>query len=356
MSSTSNQPTGAPPAQPNFHQEIAVDETVGRDDDDLDSALGSDASVRSTSVTSSIYSYRFENGRRYHAYRDGKYLLPNDEAEQDRLDLHHHVFSLVLSGRLFRAPINNPQRVLDFGTGTGMWAIDMADDFASAVVIGTDLSPIQPDVVPPNCIFYVDDFESEWTFGPDEAFDFIHGRGIGGSVNDFGLLYSRIYRNLKPGGWVEVDEYESYISSDDDPNLEKIPNITKWLALCNEASAKFGKSISIAPEQKQYMIDAGFHNVRDDIYKVPIGTWPAEPRLKEIGMYQREHVLLCVESFTLGLLGRVMGWSNDECQVLMAEVRRELRDPKLRLYTVFHFVIGRRPEPAGKDLDQHSHT
>jgi trans-aconitate methyltransferase len=178
------------------------------------------------------------------------------------------VYSLVLGGRLFRAPISNPQRVLDIGTGTGMWAIDMADEFASAAVIGTDLSPIQPGMVPPNCVFYVDDFDSEWTFGPDEAFDFIHGRGIGGSVNDFGLLYSRIYDNLKPGGWVEIQEHETNIYSDNDPNLEKVPNLVKCTALCNEASARFGKSISIASEQKQHMIDAGFHDVRDDIYKV----------------------------------------------------------------------------------------
>jgi hypothetical protein len=60
-------------------------------------------------------------------------------------------------------------------------------------------------------------------------------------------------------------------------------------------------------------------------------------------MYNRENVLLSVASFTPGLLGRVFGWSNDECQVLMAEVRRELRDPTLRLYATYRFVYGKRP-------------
>lgn len=53
----------------------------------------------------------------------GNYLTlkqPNDEQEQDRMDLLHHVFLLVLGGRLHRAPIpKHPQRVLDLGTGTG---------------------------------------------------------------------------------------------------------------------------------------------------------------------------------------------------------------------------------------------
>ncbi|KGM92572.1 uncharacterized protein PADG_11403 [Paracoccidioides brasiliensis Pb18] len=123
-----------------------------------------------TSISSSTLKYRYENGRRYHGYHSGSYLLPNDEAEQERLDLHHHIFRLTLGGRLFRAPITaHPERVLDFGTATGIWAIDFADEFQSTTVIGNDLSPIQPSWIPPNCKFYVDDVESEWVYLPEEA-------------------------------------------------------------------------------------------------------------------------------------------------------------------------------------------
>lgn len=54
----------------------------------LDSAYGEGTTASSTtSVTSSILNYTYENGRRYHAFREGEYILPNDETEQDRLDL-----------------------------------------------------------------------------------------------------------------------------------------------------------------------------------------------------------------------------------------------------------------------------
>lgn len=67
-----------------------------------------------------------------------------------RLDLHHEILLIAWDEKLYGAPIDKPQRILDVGTGTGIWAIDMADSFPSAEVIGTDLSPIQPRWIPPN--------------------------------------------------------------------------------------------------------------------------------------------------------------------------------------------------------------
>jgi len=34
---------------------------------------------------------------------------------------------MLFRGALYRAPINEPGRVLDIGTGTGIWAIDFAE-------------------------------------------------------------------------------------------------------------------------------------------------------------------------------------------------------------------------------------
>lgn len=38
-----------------------------------------------TSLNSSVTDYKYEHGRRYHAYQEGKYVLPNDDAEIERL-------------------------------------------------------------------------------------------------------------------------------------------------------------------------------------------------------------------------------------------------------------------------------
>ena len=78
-------------------------------------------------ASSNLSLYRYENGRRYQSYRDGAYTLPNDEEEQERLDLYHHIWLLILDGELFVAPLENPRKVLDIGTGTGIWAMDFAE-------------------------------------------------------------------------------------------------------------------------------------------------------------------------------------------------------------------------------------
>lgn len=49
-----------------------------------DSGLEDESSDSSTySLTSSIMNYTYENGRRYHAYREGQYFMPNDDQEQE---------------------------------------------------------------------------------------------------------------------------------------------------------------------------------------------------------------------------------------------------------------------------------
>ena len=44
------------------------------------------------------------------------------------MDIAHHTYLLLLDGKLVRAPVSNDiQRILDIGTGTGIWAIDAAE-------------------------------------------------------------------------------------------------------------------------------------------------------------------------------------------------------------------------------------
>lgn len=110
-----------------------------------DSAYGAEVGSYTTSLASSITDYKVENNRRYHAYKEGSYVYPNDDKENDRLDIMHKLTEVSLGGTLNLAPVPaKPQRILDIGTGTGIWAIEMGDRYPDAEILGNDLSPIQP--------------------------------------------------------------------------------------------------------------------------------------------------------------------------------------------------------------------
>jgi hypothetical protein len=175
----------------------APDPEAGVEADDHDDNESSLAGLQNStaSISSSIMKFREENGRTYHAYQDGKYLLPNDEREQDRLDLQHHLFTLTFDGKLFTCDADKAERqvrrVLDAGCGTGIWAIDFADEHPKTEVLGIDLSPIQPAFLPPNVTFVVDDLEQEWTF--DDKFDFIYMRMLSASILDFSAMFKNSF-------------------------------------------------------------------------------------------------------------------------------------------------------------------
>jgi SAM-dependent methyltransferase len=282
--------------------------------------------------------------------------VPNDEIEQERLDLLHHLFKMILGGELITAPIgSNPQRVLDVGTGTGIWAIEFADQYPSAHVTGTDLSPIQPIWVPPNVEFYVDDAEAPWTFEPNR-FDFIHGRALCGGIADWPRFYKQAYDNLRPGGWMEMQDHECWLNSDDG-GMDRAPGCKEWISEVDRASRMFGKPLNIAHEHKQWMIDAGFVDVSEvvkkvcgvlrfgkvtDTWQVPIGPWARDPKLKELGTMFRVQMIESIPSFMLAYYTRILGYSMEQTQVTMAMVRKEFFDKSLHLYLRWHFVIGRR--------------
>lgn len=310
--------------------------------DDRDSTYNdSEASSYMTSLSSSIVDYTYENGRRYHAFRAGAYLMPNDQDEQDRMDLLHHVYRLLLGGKLHLAPIGEtPQRVLDLGTGTGIWAMDFADEYPSAEVLGIDLSPIQPKWTPPNCIFEVDDFEEEWVYR--KPFDFIHGRELEGCIAKDDKLFQRAFEHLNPGGYIEM-QATSTIFASDDGTLERAKEVKFWLDTLLEGTSRFGKPLDIAPRWKGKLEAAGFVDVQEKILKLPVGTWPKDPKLKQLGSYQLFQQLQGVDSYTPAIAARVLGWNDLEIEALMARVKRDFKDSSNHLYLPIHFVWGKKP-------------
>lgn len=194
----------------------------------------------------------------------------------------------------------------------------MADAYPSAHVIGTDLSPIQPLFVPPNCAFEIEDLNLSWTY-PENHFDFIHVRELFGCVTDWDQFLDSAYSHCKPGGWVEILEHSVQPISDDD-TVDENTFFTLWGKTVIEMGGKFGKSFTIWEESKARMERAGFVDVVEKTYKWPVNGWPSPEhttgpddfdknwkRLREIGVWNQLRLYDGIEGFMIRLLTVVGG-------------------------------------------------
>ncbi|EXK83424.1 hypothetical protein FOQG_12286 [Fusarium oxysporum f. sp. raphani 54005] len=285
------------------------------DDSGVDEAIDNASSTQS--ISSSIFRYRVENGRTYAAFGSGEYSLPNDEDEQERLG----EFSL------YQTPPRNWKRILDVGTGTGIWAMDVADKHPESEVLGVDLSPIQPGMVPLNCSFEIDDLEDDWTF--KHQFDFIFIRSMIASFKSWPDILSKAFENLEPGGYIEVQD-NIYPLASDDGTIHNTYILT-WSELMVKAANKIGRSITVASKFKSMLEDAGFIDIVEIKKRIPMNRWPKRSRYKELGTWSCYMLHSSLEGISMGLLTR-LGLTVDEVHVLLAKVRRDLLNTKIHGY------------------------
>ncbi|KAG8666730.1 hypothetical protein FPOAC1_011545 [Fusarium poae] len=312
--------------------------------DDGDSSFQSDASSSTASVSESILEYRRIHGRTYHSdkYRS-EHVFPNDEQQMECVDLSHHYLLLLLEGKLFLAPIKDGiQNVLDVGTGSGIWSMDFGDQYPGAEVIGTDLSPCQPQWVPPNVRFEIEDASQTWTW-EDGHFDFIHIRYLFGAITDWNHIFEQAYRCCAPGGWVESVEADLRFCSDDGTiDLEPVWGTASKLLV--EGGKVMGRSFFVLEEQKEGIEKAGFEDIKVVDYKVPIGGWPKDPALAEVGRFMLQTLENDPEGYSFVLWNHVLKWPSDEYQIFLMQVRKALRNRKVHSYIKVRYVYGRKPE------------
>ena len=198
---------------------------------------------------------------------------------------------------------------------------DVADQFPSAEVTGIDISPIQPAWVPPNLRFEIDDAQLPWTYPPDH-FDFVHIRNLHGAISDWPSLYREAFRCTQPGGYLEHVEFNIRTLSDIAPEDHIY---FRWNALFAEAGERMGRTFQIYDQMRGHIADAGYVDVVTHMWKVPIGGWAKNPRLKNVGLYTLMFLDQSVEGFALYMLKNVMGWEFVEIQVLIAQIREAWR-------------------------------
>lgn len=80
---------------------------------------------------------------------------------------------------------------------------------------------------------------------------------------------------MKPGAWVELQDVDGQVHTDDDTIPEDWPlkRFTEYLV---QAFAQFETNAHAAVFGGQYLAEAGFVNIQHNYIKLPYGTWPKD--------------------------------------------------------------------------------
>jgi SAM-dependent methyltransferase len=238
---------------------------------------------------------------------------------------------MTLNGELYISPLppDAGLNVLDIGTGTGIWAIEFAQEHPASVVTGLDLSPIQPPMVPPNCSFIVDNAEMDWIYS--QPFDFIHARMLTFGIRDWPRLFRQSWDHLKPGGWVELQELRMPCRCDDGTAPRESPLIN-WSHIIVDSLATTGIDPVASDKFEQQLAEQGFVNIKAETIKWAIGSWPKGKREKEIGRWTAVNTLSGIQGISLAVLTRQLRWSPEAVELLLMDVRKQIMDRNSHAY------------------------
>lgn len=258
------------------------------------------------------------------------------------LILQHEAFLQTLDSHLLTAPITIPiRRVLDIGTGCGIWAADLAAEYPYAEIIGVDVFPQPKITAPPNCHFIHMDAEKEWDLG-DEKFDVMHTRIVPFHSEHLPNVLRQCYDHLTPGGYIEMQEMWPPCRTDEPAGApEHSSKIIEWGKLRLEAALKTGVNQAITGTLPDVLAEAGFEDIHTYDTKMPIGTWMEDEKMKQVGQtYLKLTQLGAVSSSQKGQLSTV-GLGDQEVEDLMEQVNNELGVAKVYMPVII--VWARKP-------------
>ncbi|KAF3022437.1 hypothetical protein E8E14_007917 [Neopestalotiopsis sp. 37M] len=273
----------------------------------------------------------------------GSYFMPNDEEEQTRLLLVNECYKSAFGDVPTTVDLEDPTSILDIGTGTGEWAMDMADRFPDCEVTGTDIADIFPKYAGQNIFWEIDNAELEWLRPPD-SFDLVHLRNMDGAFKDWPFVYEQVFKVCKPGGWIEVMDYDLWHSENYLANVPPESGVHRCAKDWKEAAMESGYTIENSHLKSELLDAAGFVDI-----EVIETDMPINPKQMSSGHLLMKAILDGLEAHALRLLTSRKGYTAEELRWEIKEFRKvftniALDSEKSRTFNMRMKVMkGRKP-------------
>jgi ubiquinone/menaquinone biosynthesis C-methylase UbiE len=279
--------------------------------------------------------FRIFGGRQHLAAMP--YPLPKDMSEINRLDFQHFLLRTGLRGN-YAAPVNQPTNILDVGTGSGRWAMEMAALFPTARIVGLDLAPPSDDtatlgqgldVRPGNYVFTAGNILEGLPF-PDQSFDFVHQRLLFSAIprDRWPVVIQELVRVTRVGGWVELAE----CGTPEDGGPGYMGLWQSWI----DFLAKRNVDFTIGKHIGQMLISGGLANVQQRALNFPMGDWGGR-----IGRASATDCLAVGKALRAGVLAQEI-MPVERYDMLYARAQQEFAQRQGRGILPFYVAFGQR--------------
>ncbi|KAJ3102970.1 hypothetical protein HK100_004283 [Physocladia obscura] len=153
--------------------------------------------------------------REYHALPNSDYMLPDDAAEQDRLEMQHYVLRAAYQSDIVCPAVQNlvktpGYKILDVGCAGGFWLKCVKKDNPQTECHGVDISQTlvnQPTFQNDGILLQFGNVLEKLPY-EDNTFDYVHQRALvlGMPREKFPDALRELIRVTKSGGWIELVE------------------------------------------------------------------------------------------------------------------------------------------------------
>lgn len=258
--------------------------------------------------------------------------------------------------------------VLDVGSGSGSWVLDMGELFPHAEVVGLDLAPANlPRDPTPNCRFECDDVN----FGLSHyknSFDVVHARCVETGITDYPHFLKDVHQVLRPGGvFLAVsgsskmlgEDFEPCVKGKVDPSVPPENNTATLLAGFHEAARARGAKTDTFLYTRGWLEEMGrsaWSTVGETRFYIPVGPWKENMTDKDrhIATLMNYDIMRLLASTRPTLLS--YGYPEQVVDSWIEKAEDELRHTRKKMYVLWICTWAVKPGTPGEDPEEQNLT
>lgn len=144
-------------------------------------------------------------------------------------------------------------------------------------------------------------------------------------------VFQQAYDALEPGGYLELRDpimpFQFVTPPPEDCALKE------WGEKIIEAAARIGRHWTNAQYYSQWLQELGCVNIVETREHVGLNPWMKGSRNKQLAMLLGNDMSNGLESMSMALFTRVLGWEPERVHELLHRVKEDMADPKIHAYS-----------------------